>query len=334
MAELFLTCFGRSVSVEHLRWKLASRPGALTGSWLAESDDGRVVGHLGAIPVRLWLGGSEHPGLVLVDGMVHPDFRRRGVISDVRNHARRSWIEGGASLGLVLPNEQWGSRVRAFGWQPVFPFRWRRLLLRPSATLARRFRLAALGRLRVLDAAARWWSRRGSPADTSVDLRPLTEAGPELDELWLEARAGVGVSLVRDRAWVAWRYLEAPAADFRVLLGERDGRAVGYVAYRLIEEAGSSWATLADVFADPREPGLVEALLAGVVRHLAELGVESVAGLAVPGTDLDRDLHRSGFRPSRGSFGVHLVPYREDLPLEILRNPRRWLIAGGDFDIV
>ena len=272
--------------------------------------------------------------MVVVDGMVHPDYRRRGVITDLMSHGCRRWIERGVSFGVVLPNEQWGSRVRVFGWEPLFPLRWRSLMLRPAAAMARRTGVRSLARLTAVDALWRSFHGRGLQPERAVSLRPMTEAGPELDELWLGARSGVRASLVRDRAWVVWRYFAPPAAEFHVLLAERNAEPVGYVAYRLIEDAGASWATLADVFADPRDPGLADSLLAHAVRHLTEIGVESVAGAAIPDTSFDRALDRAGFRISRGSFDVHVVRYQAGIPRDTLADPQLWTLALGDFDVV
>jgi hypothetical protein len=333
VVDLFATCFGRRISVEHLRWKLHSHPGTVEHSWLAEVD-GRIIAHFAGYPVRLWLDRSEHPAVVLVDGMVDPEFRRRGVITSVVTHARQRWTEAGVSLGLLLPNEQWGSRVGAFSWQPLFPLRWRRLTLRPSIALARRTRFRSLGRLRFLDTAMRSIRSPELRTDEAVSMRPLSEAGPELDEVWCTVRSAERVSLVRDRSWVSWRYLTSPTADYRVLLAEKADVPVGYVAYRLIREAGGRWATLADLCTDPGDPRLVETLLAGTIRDLVDLEVESVSGLAIPETPFDEALHRAGFVVSRGSFDLHVVSYGAELPTEMLRNPRHWLLSGGDFDVV
>ena len=331
--DLFATCFGRAISAEHLRWKLHSRPSPVETAWLAEAE-GRIIAHYAGIPVRLWLDGREYQAMVPVDGMVHPDFRRQGAITGVVNLGRQRWIEAGVSLGLLLPNEQWGSRVQAFGWHYLFSLQWRRLFLSPSAALARRLGLPFLARLASLDALAKGFVQRRLRVDEAVELRPVTEAGPEFDRVWQAVRPHVRVSLVRDRAWIAWRYFAAPSAEYRVLLAERAGQPVGYVAYRLRESGGARWAILADLFADPREPQLAETLLARAIRHLTEAGVESVASLAVPDTSLDQALRRAGFFVDWGAFGVHVVRYQADLPLDTMRDPQNWVLAGGDFDVV
>ena len=71
-------------------------------------------------------------------------------------------------------------------------------------------------------------------------------------------------------------------------------------------------------------------ILEGVVQR----GTATNVRQAVPGTPLAQELRHAGFLHGRGAFSVELAPLADDLPLDLMRDPNRWNIAGGDFDVI
>ena len=104
----------------------------------------------------------------------------------------------------------------------------------------------------------------------------------------------------RDRHWVEWRFLSAPAAEprwrYQLLLAQRGDEPVGYLAYRVQAEAGHATAFIADLWSAPAdEPGL---------------------------------------RPALGAFMVKARPLAQALDLAALRQPANWYLTGSDFDVI
>ncbi len=64
------------------------------------------------------------------DAMVHPDFRRCGVLTEMVTHAHAIWRGAGALFVPALLNEQWKSRKTALQWQKLFPLQSLGLLAR------------------------------------------------------------------------------------------------------------------------------------------------------------------------------------------------------------
>ena len=177
--------------------------------------------------------------MVAVDGMTAPAYRRRGLLTQYTSELFGRWREAGVALVLGLPNEKWGSRTAALGWRPLFPLSWLVLPLRPERLLARRLRFPTLGRLSLV---GRLWNRRwraAPPGDVTVD--EVSAAGAEFDHAWAGARSTVGCSIVRDRAWASWRYMEPPQGDYRMLIARREGQPCGYTAFRIREWGGRAF---------------------------------------------------------------------------------------------
>jgi hypothetical protein len=167
-----------------------------------------------------------------------------------------------------------------------------------------------------------------------VRVRRVERAGPEFDQLWRRCGADVVASVVRDAAWVNWRYLDAPALDYHVLLAERAGQPVGYAAYRVEVHNTGAAGFVAELFAAQADAPARRTLIAETLAALRRADADNAITLAVPGSPLERDLRSAGFLYSRGAFGVQIVPLDPNLPMDVLRDPQSWNMAGGDFDVI
>jgi hypothetical protein len=318
LLELFHSSFGRTVTAAQYRWKLRTRPSPAENVAIAVDDADRPVFHIGGMPRRLRLGGAELWAMVAVDGMTSPAFRRRGILTTVTADLFRRWRDAGIALVLGLPNEQWRSRVDALGWRPLFPLRWMVRRLAPARIAARR-----------LHVPVHWWNRRWDRASGDVVVRDASVPG-DVPAPPAPGSAGQRAYLARDAAWVAWRYYAPPHTAYRVLVGFRGGRPVGYAAIRPQGRAG----LIADLDTTPEDGHVLGALIAGAARELRHGGADTARALAVPGGPLHSALRRAGFHPSRHAFMVHGVSLDPAVDLAALADPGAWHLTGGDFDVV
>jgi Acetyltransferase (GNAT) domain len=333
LVALFERVFGRAISEAHWRWKLKQPPSPVENVWLAVDADVPIFQYAG-IPTRYRLPNGEVMAMVSVDTMTAPEFQRRGLLGSVGRHVYETWRAAGVPFVIGLPNERWGSRAGALGWQPLFMLQWLARPLRPEAILARRLRWPGLARLTALGALWNAVWRIRAQGDPSVRVRPVERAGPEFDRLWQRCGAEAPVSVVRDSAWVNWRYLDAPAFAYRVLLAERAGQPIGYATYRVEGHPGGRAGFIAELFVSQGDPRGRGELIARTLAALHAEGADNAITLAVPDTALYQSLKGAGFLRGRGAFSVQIVPLGPDLPMDVLRDPRNWRMAGGDFDVI
>jgi hypothetical protein len=324
--------FAHGAGVEHWRWKLCHAAVETTNVWLATAN-GKAVFHYGGIPVRFALDGPVVTAMVSVDALTAPEFRRRGLLTQGATRAFADWQAHGVAFTLGLPNEQWGSRTAAVGWQRLFPLQWLVLPLRLEVFAARRFGLPWLRHARVLSRAWDAWLGGRLRQDPRLEFRDVARAGDGFDRLWQRCATDAMFSAVRDSAWVHWRFLSSPARKYDVVLACRDGEPVGYRAMHVARSAEKTSAFLAELVAPNNDEAARDSLLAGAIARAHEAGADILAALAVPGTALYALLSRAGF--FRGpAFGVHIVPFAAGLPMDRLRRPENWRLSGAEFDVV
>lgn len=332
LVALFVRVFGKTITAEHWQWKLGSLTSPAPNVLVATSDERPVFQYAG-IPTVLSLNGALTNVMVAVDGMTDPDFRRRGLLTRVVTEAHSRWRDTGIDLVLGLPNQQWGSRIAALGWLPLFDLQ--RLIrpLRPEAMLAHRLRMPWLRHLRLASALWNGLIARLPRRDAGVQTELVTQADDRFDRLWEKCRANAKFAVVRDRAWVQWRFLDCPSRRYRVLLASRAGVPVGYCAFSVHETEGRRRALLAEL-AVPQDDGAVRrTLIADLLHDLLAEGAEHVLTLAVPGSPGYCELRAAGFFTGH-AFSVHMVPLAATLPVDEMRRAANWDLSGAAFDVI
>lgn len=333
LVALFAEVFGKPCSLEWWRWKLKGQPSPVENVWVATAGE-RVVGQYAGIPVRVRAGGAVCPAMVSVDTMTSPDFRRRGILSRLGAAVYEAWATAGVVAVIGLPNEQWGSRTGALGWVGVEPLAWMRFPLNVGQAAARRVPSPLSAPAHALNLGGHVWRLAHRPLGArGVKVEAVATPGSEFDTLWGTRADRAGVGLVRDRAWAAWRYFDAPGMGYRVLLAREGGAPTGYIAYRPGGTPERRIGYIADHFAD-HDGGSARVLLAAALDDLAAGGVEKALALTVPGSPAERVWWAGGFLPTRNAFDFAVVPLRPDLVPADLTAPGIWHLAGGDFDVV
>lgn len=226
LLDLFLLVFGHRRSAREWQWKfVASRQlcaagdGAVAESMVAVDERDEIVAHAGALTLPGWSFGGPIPIVQVCDVMVHPDHR------------------GGV------------------GRNNLFTLLLRELLERIRADLPRAFRYGFPGRRPyLLGDRARVYERMEIAVEMDVPSRvasrfglwkagPLTWEDPRLDRLWLRLRGQYQLGLVRDGAYLRWRYADNPTHRYRLVGLWFLGRLSGWVVVR----AADGVALLVDV---------------------------------------------------------------------------------------
>jgi GNAT superfamily N-acetyltransferase len=332
LVTLWTEAFGRSMTEEHWRWKVKGRPTPVENVGIAVAADDRPIFQFVGIPCPAIVLGAHRTVMVGADVVTAPEFRRRGVFTATARRLFETWREAGVALVLGLANDRWGSRAEALGYERYFQLRWLIRPLRPERILAHKTRLPGLARLRGLGGL---WNRvwdRATPAASEITVRTLASATADIDAIW-ERGLGPVNSVIRDRAWVAWRYGGSPQDQYRLTLAERAGSPAGYAVHRVARIDGRTVVRIPEIFA-PDDGVALRALVRDVVARAAAADADSVVTLAVPGSAVDHELRRAGFLFSPGAYRLEAVRLDPTIPASTLGDPRGWCLTGGDFDVI
>lgn len=204
ITALFSLVFRQALTEAQWRWKYAGTNLAPPIARLAFNTDGKLVGHAGAIPLRGWRQGRPLPFFQICDVMVHPDARGQLGSRSLFTRLARELLGGLA--------ECWPDAF-AYGFPGQRPFR----LGEHARVYGKLERVSSLHRTAQ---SQRWsWLR----------ARPLDWDEPRLDRLWTRLAPGLPLALVRDRAYLHWRYATHPFRSYELFgLSMRWGRLTGW----------------------------------------------------------------------------------------------------------
>ncbi|MDQ3823868.1 MAG: GNAT family N-acetyltransferase, partial [Actinomycetota bacterium] len=192
--ELMREVYGEAMSAGEFEWFFERNPAG--GRVLsAAEEDGRVLGVLAMSFARAVVDGREERVAFAVHAVTHPAARGKGVFSrlELRNEERAA--EEGASLALGFTNPMAGPiLVGKLGWSDLYRMRLWARVLRPLRALRRR-------------------GGGGLPASRGGTLERF---GAAQEAAWRAARPAWGSCLVRDAAYLNWRYVDAPK-EYRAL---------------------------------------------------------------------------------------------------------------------
>ena len=265
--------------------------------------------------------------------MTAAEFRRRGVFTATARRLFDTWRDAGVALIVGLANDRWRSRADMLGYERFFRLRWMIRPLRPERILARKAGFPALARLGGL---GRLWNvvwDRPLSGVPDVTIRALASATPDIDRVWEGGARHVQTSLVRDRAWLEWRYCNFPNRAYRLTLAERAGSPAGYAVHRVVREGGTTSVQVPEVFA-PGDRMVLRALVRDVVARAGAEGADTVVTLAVPGSSVESEFRRVGFLFGRRAWPLEVIRLDPSIPREPLRDPSGWWLVGGDFDVI
>jgi hypothetical protein len=335
VVRLYKAVYGRRLPLEDYRWKLLRMPWRLPAPniWVADAGD-RLAGHYAATPLRFKLEDETVIVGHTCDAMTHPAFRRQGVFTNVAQAAHEAWARAGVPFMVGVPNDQWVSRRKPLGYRAQFRITWFWRPLRPDRLLARRLHLPQLpGRLSALTARI-WrsmWNLRPAMG-RDVEVKAVTCPHPAFGRLWQRLNVHFAALIVRDSAWLTYRYADAPGRDYRIFLASRDDEPQGYIVYRLRREKEGKSGWIADLFTAPQDHMVQRALLYRALEDMYASGVETARILLAPDAPLAHTIRRAGFWPARGAFDASLVALQQSIP--DLSDAARWFTMAGDYDIV
>ncbi|MFD2112470.1 GNAT family N-acetyltransferase [Thiorhodococcus fuscus] len=211
LCALFQHVFGKPRSLEEWRWKFDSSrelgASSVPHSLVALTSEGDIVGHAGAVVLPGWFRGRSIPMVQGCDVMIHPEHR------------------GG------------------FGANNLFTLLLRELLDRIAAQLPSAFRYGFAGQgpclvgeragvYERMELALDIDVETGSSAWSPWQAVPLGWDDPRLDRLWARRRRQLSLAVVRDRAYLDWRYGRNPSYVYHLTGVAFLGQLIGWVVSR------------------------------------------------------------------------------------------------------
>jgi hypothetical protein len=331
VSSLYEVCFSRPRSEAKWRWMYfcPDRP----AETLVTEIGGQPTGFVGRLFFDVWIDGRRGKVSRGGDFMVEPSFRR----------VDREWTNAAASRGWERVDASYGFpaehsfRVAARQGMPMAHLgtlpQWVRWVSGRAVHEDDRRIPSVVGSLAVkaLRARSALAVRRAARVVEKIDRDDFDEWRPHFDELAERSRTFARFVLVRDAAYVRWRWIDHPSFDFSVLVARPDDGSDaidGYVVFAVFGRRGR----IVDLLASDEPAAL--ALVSRASEELEGAGVERIVfELNDERPWVSRAMRRLGFLP-RGSGPNMTAEARSDWVPGAVRERRSWYVTLADTDLV
>ena len=303
---------------DYLEWQYVNNPAGAAVIVVSRDEGGQLAGQYVVIPMHFLFRGEVLKGSLSLNTLTHPEYRGRGLFTQMAKETYRICAELGLSITLGFPNpNSYPGFVRKLEFQHVGNAEVLFRLLRPLKLLRH---LPFIRRARKYEK-----SRLSNPRVIAI---PLKIDGFTVSSLDFGADA-----------YCQWRFMEIPTRTYHAFKIERDSRILASCVVRPRRVYGVEGIFLVDFKAEASETGGHAArILVEQVLHLYKRQGCVIAGIMVGGTSPEHRLARqAGFRriPER------LLPH--EAPVIIRRNGESvdegilnyddWSFSFSDYDV-
>ncbi len=254
--DTFNVVFGEGVenyaprTLEEWRWAFERNP-AGRRVWVAEAD-GAIVAQCAALPYRVHLDDARATITQGVDSMVHPDHRRG---------LRRPGLFVATAQPFFREFGGLGKDALHYGW-PVEPA-WR---------IGRTF----LGYEIITTQNIHFRAPGPGSRDLPMGVERIERFDDAAERLYDRCRTQWGMSVVRDAAYLNWRFIDNPRYDYHVFC-VRDGAELrGYAVFRTADSPRPNSGLVVDWLVPPDDPEAATLLREAFLAQARTDGAEAV----------------------------------------------------------
>jgi GNAT superfamily N-acetyltransferase len=343
--ELFRTVFNVETTLVKWTWRYIENGINLKLIMLAESAAGDIIGQYALCPIRMKVDGKEIIGSFSLDTMVHPDWGGRGIFVDLANAVYDAAVGSGIPLTYGFPNvNSHHGFINKLGWMDLckaLP-----ILVKPiSIRSLIRSRFENERSARFVDLLARagyWLYTSGSirePSAGNYCVRRVEYFGREAGLLWERSSGIARVSVIRDAAYLNWRFARNPTEEYCILYAEQGGELSGYAVLKLSDDFGIRVGYVVDLLALPEDEKIVYALMEDALGYFVENDMDIAGCLMMRNLPYEKQLRKLGFLrvptrlfPQEIYLGVR--NNTGEFTNGLLGDWRNWNISWADHDRV
>jgi len=308
-------------------WHYVEAPHADEGKppiWVAKSCE-QIVGQVGTIPVMVNVGGVYRRATWILDMIVMPEFRRRGLVKRMLKDAEEKFTP----FGLVLNSAEQHSTplMKSLGYEhlinvprfhkPIFP-----------ANDIREIAKFNLLRKSVNLAFAPFRSRYKE----NKNVRAVEKFDESFDTLWAEAEKNWSCAVRRTAKYLEWQFARQPGKKFDVIGYYEGEKLLGYAVlfFRKPHVNGAiAKAAISDICYHPDNPKkTVDALLQESLRIAVERGA---GGLVTDVLDklVEERLEKFGFWRVKNPLQFMVKSAEQQ---DLLYTAENWFLTRADCD--
>ena len=313
-------------------WEFMEGPDGKAFIYLAE-DEGKLAGHFADIPRRFSIRGEVLLGTLSLDLMVHPDHRREGIFANMGKYAAQRVKEENGFFMTAFPiRKETIAGLIKIGWEAVgelpvlvYPLRFRGIIDRYLHFSPLSLLLGGVARAfySIL------WGRGRELKIEEIKVEEVEQLDNQFDRFWQKAMDLYPIVGVRDKTFLAWRYLRNPVRTYSLYRALEDREMTGYLILRKVDLLQFNSAVIVDMLA--LNDRALRMLIQKGIEHSQKEGVDLLGCMIPKRYSHHQTLKDLGFLPSPKTFLFMVYRLAKE---KISLDPEAWYVNWGDTDVI
>lgn len=328
---LYNLVFKQDRTLEQWNWLYEERPRGGHFTYVAELD-GEIIGQYPTVFTLYKLGDLDVLASDHIDASMKPEYQGTGIYSKMGNLHHENFDH---ELGMGFPTPvyyRFGSKTLGYVGVAKIP-RWLKIL-RPEMILERTIPVKPFGKLAgALSKPANrilFRAKEKAPIE-GFSFEKVDAFDERVDALWERVKGDRPHILVRDSAFLNWRFRDNRLHNFDLFHLLREGEVIGYVVCSVEAFKKGRRGFLADMLT-VRDPAAEKAAIGFALEHFRGYGADYVICLML-------DKYYGDHIKSFGFIRIPtqaLLAFKNFKPGEIssekLCTPDSWYVSGADAD--
>lgn len=312
------------------QWMYREGPAGPAAIMVAETKQ-RIIGSMAFIRVPVKIGDQVTRGSHGIDLMVHPDYRRLGIMKTLGTKLNETYAGLYRSISYGTPHNEshlgFVNRLHAVDVGEV-PLLFK--VIDWGALLKSRFKIPNFAGKFFGYAWERLANRLPSPKDAEIEVDEVFVFDERINKFWQKASKMKNIMVIKDMKYLNWRYIAKPGKEYKVLIAKKQQEIVGYIVLK-VEKDVLSRGYIVDLLTLPDEGTAAEVLITKATRCLKEDGAATISCLMLQDTLYYGILRKLGFIRREGPcLCVRIID--PNIPKEFITDPANWYYVVGDGD--